>query len=38
MGDFFPGGWQQNFGLFKHDAGTYRKFAWKQPENRSGAR
>jgi hypothetical protein len=24
MSDFFPGGWQQDFDLLKHDARTYR--------------
>jgi hypothetical protein len=25
MGDFFPGGWQLDFDLLKHGAGTYSK-------------
>jgi hypothetical protein len=25
MGDFFPGGWQLDFDLLKHDSGTYSK-------------
>jgi hypothetical protein len=33
MGDFFPGGWQLDFDLLKHDGGTYRKTPAMQPAN-----
>jgi hypothetical protein len=33
MGDFFPGGWQLDFDLLKHDDGTYSKSAGTQPAN-----
>jgi hypothetical protein len=36
MGDFFPGGWQLDFNLLKHDAGTYSKSQETQPANCAG--
>src|SRR5580700_2850823 len=33
MGDFFPGGWQLDFNLLKHDGGTYNKSTGTQPAN-----